>query len=711
MPLIVVTLHYVIGYAQKLVPMLVTAEGQLPRARAIMHYLSGLAGHLELTGATLSAQAMVDNWIEFAAFELDPRVQAFEIAKKSKSQDNAKEIAAQITQVLEVLESHLAGRTYLVGHHFTLADLAVAMSVQSLFETVISPEVRYSKLVQTFRWFMTAINQPAVHAVVGTVTLYGDNTGTPKAGGAAAALGGKKSKAPPAAATAPAAAATGAGTIPAGVPQLANVHTGTVALPNAAFTRRRERIADVLARGKAAIGSTVTAGGWARTVRASGKSMAFIALSDGSCFETLQVVIEDSRCPDLEAVNAAGGTGACFLVTGTVVESPGKGQEIDLDAVSVKVLGTNAAAEYPLAKARISLEKLRTLQHLRPRSNMFGAVTRVRNALSAATHRFYQERGFLYIHTPLISTSDCEGAGEQFGVTTLLPEDPTKDLPRTKSGAIDYKKDFFGRQASLTVSGQLQVEAFACAMSDVYTFGPTFRAEDSHTSRHLAEFWMIEPEIAFAGLQEDMDLAEDFVKYCTQYVLQFCAVDIEFFDKFVEKGLVSRLQNVVDSGFARISYTEAIQKLTEPSLLKKAKFTEKPYWGIDLGSEHERYLTEKVFKRPTIIYNYPKGIKAFYMRVNEDDKTVAALDVLVPKIGELVGGSVREEREDVLKARMTEAGVEPESMEWYTQLRKYGTVPHAGFGVGFERLVMYVTGVENIRDVIPFPRYPGHADI
>jgi asparaginyl-tRNA synthetase len=470
-------------------------------------------------------------------------------------------------------------------------------------------------------------------------------------------------------------------------------------------------VADILAGGKASIGQTATVGGWARTVRASGKNMAFITLSDGSCFNSLQVVVEASQCPDLEAVNSAGGTGACFLVTGQVVQSPGKGQDIDLMASSVQVLGTNVPGEYPLAKARISLEKLRTLQHLRPRSNMFGAVTRVRNALSYATHRFYQERGFMYIHTPLISTSDCEGAGEQFGVTTLLPEDPTKDLPRTKTGAIDYKKDFFGRQASLTVSGQLQVEAFACSMSDVYTFGPTFRAEDSHTSRHLAEFWMIEPEIAFAGLQEDMDLAEDFVKYCTRYVLQYCADDIAFFDKFVEKGLVQRLENVADSPFARITYTDAIAKLTEPALLKKAKFTEKPYWGIDLGSEHERYLTEQVFKRPTIIYDYPKGIKAFYMRVNEDDKTVAALDVLVPKIGELVGGSVREEREDVLKARMRESGVEPESMEWYTQLRRYGTVPHAGFGVGFERLVMYVTGVENIRDVIPFPRYPGHADI
>lgn len=334
--------------------------------------------------------------------------------------------------------------------------------------------------------------------------------------------------------------------------------------------------------------------------------------------------------------------------------------------------------------------------------------------MAFATHEFFNKKGFVYVHTPLITGSDCEGAGEMFTVTNLLPEDgDLKAIPLTKKGKIDYSKDFFSRKCSLTVSGQLNVETHCCALSDVYTFGPTFRAENSHTSRHLAEFWMIEPEIAFADIGDDMALAEDYVRYCASYALRNCAEDISYFENEYpagEKGLKARLQNVVDSDFARITYTEAIDLLQKEISDKKVSFERYPNWGDDLGSEHERYITEKIYKKPTIVINYPKGIKAFYMKLNDDNETVAAMDILVPKIGELIGGSQREDDLEVLVRRSKESGVNPEDMSWYVDLRKYGTVPHAGFGLGFERLVMFVTGLENIRDVIPFPRVPGHAE-
>ena len=338
-------------------------------------------------------------------------------------------------------------------------------------------------------------------------------------------------------------------------------------------------------------------------------------------------------------------------------------------------------------------------------------MTRVRNACAFATHRFFQERGFLYIHTPIVTGSDCEGAGEMFQVTTVLPAADAKaaTLATTKEGLVDYKKDFFGKPTMLTVSGQLQVEAFSVAMGDVYTFGPTFRAENSHTSRHLAEFWMIEPEIAFATLEEDMCLAEDYLKFCTQWVLDHCREDLAFFEATFEKGLVARLENVVREPFQRLTYTAAVALLLEPEHLKRGKFTEKPFWGCDLASEHERYITEQVFKKPVIVTNYPKEIKAFYMKLDEDGRTVRAMDVLVPKIGELMGGSQREDNLERLAQRMREMHVPEPPLAWYLDLRRYGSVPHAGFGLGFERLVMYVTGIENIRDAIPFPRWPGNA--
>jgi asparaginyl-tRNA synthetase len=395
-------------------------------------------------------------------------------------------------------------------------------------------------------------------------------------------------------------------------------------------------------------------------------------------------------------------TGASIEIVGTLVESPAKGQRLELKANSVMIYGDADPQTYVLQKKRHSFEFLRTIAHLRPRTNTYGAVFRVRNACSAAVHQFFQERGFLWIHTPIITASDCEGAGEMFGVTSL---DLTK-LPLTESKNVDFSKDFFGKPAFLTVSGQLQAEIMAMAFGNVYTFGPTFRAENSNTSRHLAEFWMIEPEMAFCDLEGDMDLAESFLKYIFNFVLEKCPEDMEFFNERIDKSVLETADNIINNQFERLTYTEAIK------LLEKADKTfEFPVsWGLDLQSEHERYLAEELFKKPVIVTDYPKDIKAFYMRLNEDGKTVRAMDVLAPKIGEIIGGSQREERLDVLENRMAEMDVNSEELWWYLDLRKYGTVPHAGFGLGFERVVQFMTGMGNIRDVIPFPRAPMSID-
>lgn len=439
------------------------------------------------------------------------------------------------------------------------------------------------------------------------------------------------------------------------------------------------------------VGKEVTVAGWIRTVRDQ-KTFCFIELNDGSTLSNLQIVA-DTTLPGYEELLQKMTTGASLSITGTLVESPGKNQAVELKAKEIHILGLCDATRYPLQKKRHSFEFLRTIAHLRPRTNTQGAVLRVRSALSFATHLFFQQRGFLYVHTPIITGSDCEGAGEMFRVTTLeKPEDPTKD--------------FFGKKTYLTVSGQLEGEILATALSDIYTFGPTFRAENSNTSRHLAEFWMIEPEMAFADLRADMECAESYLKFCVSYALEHCREDLEFFDKFIEKGLIERLEHVASSSFAHIPYTQAIE------ILKKApKHFEFPVeWGTDLQSEHERYLAEEYCKKPVILTDYPSHIKAFYMRSNPDGKTVAAMDILVPKIGEIIGGSQREERLDVLERKIADMGFKKEDYWWYLELREYGTVPHAGFGLGFERLVLFVTGMENIRDVIPFPRFPGHAE-
>lgn len=444
------------------------------------------------------------------------------------------------------------------------------------------------------------------------------------------------------------------------------------------------------------IGKSVKICGWVRSVRDQ-KNFAFIEINDGSRLGNLQVVVEGLR-NQIELLT----TGASVVITGTVVESPGKNQNFELKAEQIEILGDCSSEDYPLQKKRHSFEFLRTIAHLRPRTNTQGAVARIRSALSFATHRFFQERDFLYVHTPLITTADTEGGGEQFLVSTLN----VNQLPRHSDGTVDFKQDFFSKPAYLTVSGQLNGEAMACALSDIYTFGPTFRAENSHTTRHLAEFWMIEPEMAFCDLAGNMDIAESYTKAMIHYVLEHCSEDIEFFDKFVETGLIDRLKNALHNDFARIPYTKAIEILE-----KSGRRFEFPHqWGSDLQSEHERYLAEEYCKKPVFLFDYPEKIKAFYMRGNPDGKTVAALDLLVPKIGELIGGSQREERLDLLEKKIIAFGLKPEDYWWYLQLRKYGTVPHAGFGVGFERLVLFITGMENIRDVIPFPRYPGHAD-
>jgi len=456
----------------------------------------------------------------------------------------------------------------------------------------------------------------------------------------------------------------------------------------------RMRIADALASPSGV--SCVCVKGWVRTLR-RGKGVAFVALNDGSCLASLQVVLE----PGLAGFEALAGlgTGACVAVEGELVPSPASGQRWELKAERVTVLG-EADEEYPLQKKRHSFEYLRTIAHLRPRSNTFGAVFRVRSTLSFAVHRFFQERGFLYVQTPIITASDCEGAGELFRVTTLHPQNPPLE-----NGAVDWREDFFGEKTGLTVSGQLEGELFATAFGDIYTFGPTFRAENSNTSRHASEFWMIEPEMAFADLAADCRLAEEFLRYMVVYALENCAEDLAFFNQHIEPGLIARLEALAGAEFRSMTYTEAVSALQRSG----RSFQFPVVWGSDLQSEHERYLSEELVGGPLFVTDYPETIKAFYMRRNDDGRTVAAMDLLVPRVGEIIGGSQREERLDVLDAKMRQVGIDPQSLAWYRDIRRWGGCPHAGFGLGFERFLMYVTGMENIRDVIPFPRTPGNA--
>ena len=443
----------------------------------------------------------------------------------------------------------------------------------------------------------------------------------------------------------------------------------------------------------------VKIGGWVRSIRDS-KTFGFIVLNDGTFFEPIQIVYSDSLANFQEICKT--NVGAALIVRGTLVATPSAKQPFEIQAKEIIIEGASTP-DYPLQKKRHTMEYLRTMTHLRARTNTFSAVFRVRSLIAYAIHRFFQERDFVYVHTPLITGSDCEGAGEMFRVTTLDPKDP----PLLPDGSVDFSQDFFGKETNLTVSGQLNGETYAMAFKNIYTFGPTFRAENSNTTRHAAEFWMIEPEMAFADLEDDMELAESMIKYIINYVLENAPEEMNFFNTFVDKGLIERLRHVADSDFGRVTYTDAVKILEKHN----DEFEYKVSWGCDLQTEHERYLTEKEFKRPVFVIDYPKEIKAFYMKQNEDGKTVAAMDCLVPGIGEIIGGSQREDDHDVLLARIEELGLKKEDYDFYLDLRKYGTARHAGFGLGFERCVMYLTGMGNIRDVLPFPRTVGTADL
>ena len=462
---------------------------------------------------------------------------------------------------------------------------------------------------------------------------------------------------------------------------------------------KRELIRKIYETPDAFGGKSVTLGGWVRNLRDS-KAFGFIDLNDGSYFKSIQVVFEREIINNYDEI-ASMNVGAALVVTGVVTLTPEAKQPFELKATEIVVEGTSTP-DYPLQPKRHTVEFLREQAYLRPRTNLFSAVFRVRSEVAYAIHSFFNSRGFVYVHTPIVTASDCEGAGEMFRVTTLDMENP----PRLEDGSVDYSKDFFGKSANLTVSGQLEGETYAMAFGNIYTFGPTFRAENSNTARHAAEFWMIEPEIAFADLNDDMELAWDMIKYIINHVMDNCSAELEFFNKFVDKGLIDRLTALRDADYAKVTYTEAIDVLLKSG--ESFKFT--VYWGVDLQTEQERYLTEQVYKKPIFLIDYPKDIKAFYMRLNDDGKTVAAMDLLVPGVGEIIGGSQREERLDVLTARMAELGLDEKDYWWYLNLRKYGGTKHAGFGLGFERIIMYLTGVSNIRDVIPYPRTVGNAE-
>jgi asparaginyl-tRNA synthetase len=463
---------------------------------------------------------------------------------------------------------------------------------------------------------------------------------------------------------------------------------------------RRHKIKDLLKNPESAgIGKSVTVKGWVRTKRGN-KNVAFIAINDGSIIHSIQVVADIQKFD--ENIMKQISTGACIGVTGTLVESPGSGQSVEINAEKIEIYGTADSETYPLQKKGHTLEFLREIAHLRPRTNTFGAVLRIRHAMAFAIHKYYNDNGFYYLHTPIVTGSDCEGAGAMFHVTTF----DLNNIPRTPEGNIDYTKDFFGKETSLTVSGQLEGELGAMALSLIYTFGPTFRAENSNTPRHLAEFWMIEPEMAFFDINDNMDLAEDFVKYLIKYALENCYDDLEFLNNMYDKELIERLRSITDNTFERLTYTKAVEILESSG----QKFEFPTSWGSDLQAEHERYLVEKHFKKPVILTDYPRDIKAFYMKQNDDGKTVRGMDVLFPRIGEIIGGSQREENYDKLLSRIKEMKLPDKDMWWYLETRKFGTAPHSGFGLGFERLILFVTGMANIRDVIPFPRTPQNAE-
>eukprot|EP00753_Platysulcus_tardus_P006174 PLAT14013.1.p1 GENE.PLAT14013.1~~PLAT14013.1.p1 ORF type:complete len:743 (+),score=400.85 PLAT14013.1:1-2229(+) len=691
-------------------PFLETEQGTLVGTNTMLRYIAQLCPAAELYGRSSYDSGLVDAWMDYVSttLEVPTSVLALPLKKGKGARKGAKKALAMakgnVAAALTVLDKHLQSQTWLASERMTIADIALVAAMKGAMETHFSDEEK-AATPNFMRWLMTCIHQPAVAAVLSP------DDAAPAAAAGKSAAGAEESKSDAASSDAAASSAAAAAAAGSSAAFASAVDTGAGSSIPRLYSRRRVVLRDLFSAGgdgSGAAGSVVTVAGWAKTIREAAKGkLAFVSLNDGSAHGNLQIVAKRGKCDGFDALKSCGGVGASLQFSGEIILSPKDGQVIEMQAQSVKVYGTVDAAAYPLSKKEHTLEYLRSVAHLRCRTDTISAVVRVRNACCFATHKFFQDHGFKYIHTPLITASDCEGAGEMFSVSTLLKED--EPVKTTKAGLPDYTADFFRKPAYLTVSGQLNVECFAVGMSDVYTFGPTFRAENSHTARHLAEFWMIEPELCFADLDDLQNLAEDYTKFCVQYVLDTCLADVQYLSKF-EEGLVDNLRAIVAAPFERITYTEAVELLTKPETLEEAKFEEVPKWGDDLGSEHERYLTEQVFKKPVIVTKYPKGIKAFYMRASEDGDTVDAMDVLVPRIGELIGGSVREERLDVLQARLAELGLEEAPYWWYLDLRRYGSVPHAGFGLGLERLVMLTTAISNIRDTIPFPRWPGQAE-
>ena len=685
---------------------LMTGDGPLTQSGAALRYIGSVKAGTGLYGDTPYDESLIDSWLEVSVYEIEVAVVLMQDNKSA-----LKAVRGDVERALTALNEWLSSRTFLVTETPTIADIAMVCVIQAAFDVDLLPvdlgdAVKGPKafLTNVARWFLTcAVRFQTSHALIAKLKDL---------------MVQRKSVAP------------GPKTETTTTKELGAVEDELEKNPEALFSatykRSRTRVKELLRQGKAALDKTVTVKGWVRSVREAMKgTTAFVELNDGSSVLSLQVVASKETTANFEGLKLSGGTGSALSFQGLVVESMGKGQTIEVQATSVDVLGPTrggpnrqpGSATYPLAKKFHTPEHLRLNAHLRPRSRLGSAMVRCRHALAFATHEFFQKRGFLYVHTPLITGADCEGAGEQFTVTTLLPDDDENPggafqrIPTLPNGAVDFSKDFFGKRCGLTVSGQLNVETHAVALSDCYTFGPTFRAENSHTARHLAEFWMIEPELSFGDLSDDIDLATDYLKYCVAAVLTRCEDDLKFFEQAHEKGLRDRLHEILEKPFPRLDYTEAITILQKAIKEKTIVFeVNDVYWGMDLNSEHEKYLTDVVSKGPLVLINYPKDIKAFYMKLNPDNKTVAAMDILVPKIGEIIGGSQREDDLDTLEARCAEVGLDPAGIKWYTDLRLYGSVPHAGFGLGFERLVMLVTGIDNIRDAIPFPRYPGHAD-
>jgi asparaginyl-tRNA synthetase len=715
----------------------------------LMNTTASLAPASGLMGCSDVESALVGAWVSYGASSIEILVNSLQQASSSSSKNgkSLEDIKASIQKdfayALSVINCHVMYSTYMVGNNVTIADIGLSCALYEAAKAKLwDPNTDDIKLVNISRWYNTIIHQDFFTAALSMLSSSSSSSSASSSSSTSPCDGVLLNGAAP-------------------------------PVQNRLYKRNRIRIKEILSNPSSFIDTTVTVAGWVRTLRKAGGKLLFIELNDGSTGTSLQCTLEEGSTDGFEdAKKNSGGTGSSFQIVGTVVSSPSSGQAVELKATVSKLLGavyggdkegkTVGGMFYPMSKKEHTLEHMREHAHLRSRAGLHAAAMRIRHAMAYATHKFFHDHGFLYIHTPIITCADCEGAGEQFGATTLLgtdhlktdvklpyheapkevPQAEEEKKPMSKSeqkrlaklaaknknkpddsvvekhvetkviGAVDYGQDFFGKRANLTVSGQLNVETHACALSDVYTFGPTFRAENSHTSRHLAEFWMIEPEIAFADLNDDINLAEDYLKYCVQYALEMCANDLEFFEnsQFGEKGLRDRLRNVLDNPFKRLTYTEAIEILKQAHTSGEVKFEVTPEWGIDLPSEHERYLCEKVFKKPVVLTNYPKDIKAFYMKLDEDGRTVSAADILVPKIGEIIGGSQREHRTEVLVQRCIEMGLDPKHVWWYVDLRKYGTVPHAGFGLGFERLILFITGLDNIRDVIPFPRWAGNAE-